>query len=74
MSFHEKVFFVTDVLLPSGRWHAVNSVFIREEDGRYRLSSGTDLAWIHERAPKFLRKTLDEGYCEECGASLFSGS
>jgi hypothetical protein len=74
MSFQEKVFFVTDVLLPGGGWRSANSVFIREEDGRYRVASGADLAWVHERAPKFVRKTLDEGYCEECGASLISSS
>lgn len=73
MSFQEKVFFIPEALVPGLGWSEANVVFIREEDGRYRIASGEDIAWIHDKAPNFFRQTLDKGWCQECGAKLISG-
>ena len=73
MSFQEKVFFLPEALVPGRGWCEANVLFIREDDGRYRIASGADIAWVHERAPKFFRQTVDEGSCAECGAKLIAG-
>lgn len=68
MTFDPDHFLVLEALVPGQGWTEPTALFIREDDGRYRLASGADIALVRERFPNFFRHTLDAGYCEECGA------
>ena len=68
MSFQPKAFFIIEALVPGSGWHQPNMLFIREDDGRYRIATGGDIEWINESVPDFFKQTFDDGYCEECGA------
>jgi hypothetical protein len=72
MSLHPKAFFILEALVPGSGWHEPNILFIREDDGRYRIASGDDIAWVNEKTPNFFEETLDAGYCEQCGAKQIS--
>lgn len=73
MIFGPDHFYISEALVPGKGWSNADAIFIREADGRYRLASGADLTEMHKRFPQFFRRTLDAGYCEECGTRLVTG-